>query len=136
VIQSKTLRILAAAACTTGLLMVFTFQRTDIASIFGIEGRTLNYIVNRSLRFLLNDVFMLGIIYALFRERKYILFAIAVQALGVVLILIPYLVLKINYSSEMRYLLSFLHRLIVNPILLVLLIPAFYYQRMIEPKMK
>lgn len=90
--------------------------------------------INRTIRFLLNDLFALGLIYALFVQRKYLLFAIWVQLAGVFLFLIPYFIIKLNYPSYNGPLINYLHRLILNPTLLLLLIPAFYYQRARLPK--
>jgi exosortase F-associated protein len=77
----------------------------------------------------LNDAFTIGLIYALFVEKKYVIFSLYVQLAGVVLFLLPYYVLKIYFPTYNGPLISFLHRLILNPVLLMLLIPAFYYQR-------
>lgn len=106
-------------------------QRTDVFSFLGLDGpRFLQYVINRTVRFLLNDLFAIGLIYALFPERKYVIFALWVQLAGVVFILIPYFVLKYNLPSYNGPLISFLHRLMLNPILLLLLIPSFYYQKL------
>ena len=50
-----------------------------------------------------------------------------VQLAGLVFILVPYLVLKLGFDAGNGPLVSFLHRLVLNPTLLLLLIPAFYY---------
>lgn len=111
---------------------MYLFQRFNLANIFGFQADGItNFLINRAIRFVLNDLFMLGIIYALFRERKYLVFALWVQLFGIVFLLLPYFVLKIYHPSYNGPLLSFLHRLVLNPTLLVLLIPAFYYQRFV-----
>ena len=129
----KRVRILVGVLSVAGLVAVFLFQRIDAAALMGSEGSTLHrFFINRTIRFLVNDAFAIGIIYALFEERKYIIFSLYVQLAGVVLFLIPYFILKFylpNYNGPM---ISFLHRLILNPTLLMLLIPAFYYQRKLE----
>jgi hypothetical protein len=143
-----------------GLLLTFLFQRIDIASFLGLEDKTLRFIVNRSIRFLLNDAFAIGLIFSLFHQKKYVVFSLWVQAIGVIVFLIPYFVLKIQFPSyngplisyfvlKIQFpsyngpLISYLHRLILNPTLLLLLIPAFYYQKRIgtgilpyDPKIK
>ncbi len=116
-----------------GLVTVFIFQQTDVAKIMGSEATSINrFIVNRTIRFLLNDLFAIGLIYALFVEKKYVVFSLWVQLAGVVLFLIPYFILKINFPSYNGPLINYLHRLILNPTLLLLLIPAFYYQRVLQ----
>ena len=122
-------RWLIAILSVAGLLMVYLFQKGDMAGIFNIEVPVYKFMFNRTIRFLLNDFFMIGLIYALFREKKYVVFALWVQLAGVILFLIPYFCLKIYFPSYNGPLISYLHRLILNPTLLLLLIPAFYFQR-------
>jgi exosortase F-associated protein len=122
-------RILWGAVAVTGLLMVFLFQRIDMATVMGAKDTMWRFIVNRSIRFVLNDGLAILLIYALFQERKYVLFAVWVQLIGLLFILIPYFIIKFNFPGYNGPLISFIHRLVLNPTLLLLLIPAFYYQR-------
>jgi len=123
-------RIFLGIGCTAALIIIFLFQRLDVAAWLGIDsGNITRFIVNRSIRFLLNDLLTIGLIFSIFYERKYVMFAIVVQVFGLIVFLIPYFVLKVHYPSYNGPLLSFLHRLILNPTLLLLLIPAFYFQR-------
>lgn len=116
---------------TAGLVAVFIFQGFNAAGFLGAEASGITkFILNRTIRFLLNDLFAIGLIYALFAARKYVMFAIWVQVVGVFLFLIPYFILKLNFPSYNGPLINYLHRLILNPTLLMLLIPAFYYQRL------
>jgi exosortase F-associated protein len=124
-----TARIAVGVVCVAGLMGVFIFQGWDAAVLFGIETPINRFLFNRTIRFLLNDAFAIGLIYALFAERKYVIFSLYVQIAGVILFLFPYFVLKIYFPSYNGPLISFLHRLILNPTLLMLLILAFYYQK-------
>lgn len=116
-------------ACVFGLAAVFIFQQIDLAAVMGVKENLSRFFINRTIRFFLNDLFTIGLIYALFSERKYVLFALYVQVAGVVLFLIPYFILKLYLPAYNGPLISFLHRLILNPTLLMLLIPALYLQR-------
>jgi exosortase F-associated protein len=117
------------ALCVIGIILVFLFQQINFAAFFSVADTTTKFIVNRTIRFLLNDTFTIGLIYALFKEKKYVLFSIWVQFIGLIFILIPYFVLKVQFPKYNGPLISYLHRLVLNPTLLLLLIPAFYYQR-------
>ena len=112
-----------------GLIMVFLFQRYNVAALFGIDDKLVTFLVNRTVRFFLNDLFAIGLIFALFPFRKYVIFSIWVQVAGVIFLLIPYFILKVFFVDYNGPMISFLHRLVLNPLLLFLLIPAFYYQR-------
>ncbi len=127
--QRHKLRFVLAAISVSGLVLVFLFQRQDVAGLLGAEDNFWKFIINRSIRFIINDALAILLIYALFQERKYVVFSVWVQLFGMVFVLIPYFVLKFNYPGYNGPLVSFLHRLVLNPTLLLLLIPAFYYQR-------
>ena len=128
--SDKVVRITAVIFCLFGLLIVFVFQNIDVAGIlFHVDGKSSKFLINRTLRFLINDGLAIGLIFGLFGERKYLVFSLWVQVTGMTLILLPYLILKLYYPSYNGPLISFLHRLIINPTLLLLLIPAFYYQK-------
>lgn len=127
-------RIVIGIICIAGLIAVFLFQQIDVAAFIGVDVKLTRFLINRTIRFLLNDALALGLIYALFQERKYVIFALYVQVAGIFLFLVPYFILKIFLPTYNGPLISFLHRLILNPTLLMLLIPAFYYQRQIEKR--
>lgn len=111
-----------------GLAAMYLFQK-DV-NVFlkhlGLLGYNL-FAVERSIRFIVNDLLMILLIYGLFLKKRYIVFAFYVQLAGMIFILIPYMIIK-YYTSYNGPLISFMHRLIINPLLLILLIPAFFYQ--------
>ncbi len=86
----------------------------------------MNFILNRTIRFILNDFFVILLIYAIFNRKDYVVVALFVQLFGFIFILVPYLIIKINFPSHMGLFVSFLHRLVVNPLLLILLLPGFF----------
>lgn len=126
---NRNYRIFIGVFSVAGLVLIFLFQRVDVATSLGVESGMWKFIVNRSIRFILNDVLAILLIYALFVERKYVLFAVGVQVFGMVFVLIPYFLLKFQLPGYNGPLISFLHRLVLNPTLILLLIPAFYYQK-------
>lgn len=122
-------RLLLAGASLCGLLLIFLFQKIDYSGLLGLDFKHASkFIFNRSVRFILNDSLSIMFIYALFYERKYVVFALWVQALGIVLFLVPYFMLRFGAGLN-GPVISFLHRLTVNPTLVLLLIPAFYFQK-------
>lgn len=88
----------------------------------------LPFIFNKVLRYLLNDLFAVAILYALFFQRKYLRFALAVMLFGLVVLVPLYLVIYLQQPPGLSSMLSHLHRLVMNPVLMMLLIPAFFYQ--------
>src|SRR5258706_7877667 len=127
------------AISLVSLAIVYVFQRWDylnfITRLFGAKtgfGPTASFVFNKTVRLILNDALCLLLIYALFREKKYLRIAFLVFCFELFLILPLYLTVKllVEGSSEISSpLLSPIHRLIVNPMLMLILIVAFYYQR-------
>lgn len=121
-------------ACITGLALVYLYQRVNYAAWLGIgpDQANLTFSINRLVRLLLNDGLCLGIIYTLFRNRpQYLRWAWYLFLMEVVLILPLYLVVKLAWEGPTEIsspLLSPIHRIIVNPLLMVIFIVACYLQ--------
>jgi exosortase F-associated protein len=126
----KPTRVLLGIISILGLIIVFIFQRFDYSAFVGFDFEFIGqFLFNRTVRFVLNDFLMITMIFALFPQKKYVIFALWVQLAGIIFILFPYFLLKIYFPYYNGPLISYLHRLILNPTLLLLLIPAFYYQK-------
>jgi exosortase F-associated protein len=118
--------------------LVYLFQRINylefIARLVGNHAQPVAaFVFNRTLRLILNDLACMALIYALFRNRKYVRLAFIVFCIELFLILPAYLLIKLSVegTSEISSpLLSPIHRLIVNPMLMGLLIISFYYQKL------
>src|SRR5260221_13264242 len=122
-------RWVVASVSVIGLICVFVFQQFNFSSLVLPHGKPFSlFLINRTTRFFLNDGLAIALIWALFYKKQYVVFSLWVQLVGMCFILIPYFILKSYFPSYNGPLLSFLHRLILNPTLLLLLIPAFYYQ--------
>ena len=94
-------RIIIGILSIAGLIAVFLFQQIDVAALIGVDVKISRFLINRTIRFLLNDALALGLIYALFQERKYVIFALYVQVAGIFLFLVPYFILK-NILSQVQ----------------------------------
>lgn len=127
-------RVIIMVFAILGLATVFIFQQTDIVYWFTQEKDQPNvhFAVNRAVRLLLNDIFMLIFIAALFQDRSVIRLALLIQLIDFAFLLPIYLIIKLLWEGDSEIsspLLSQFHRLIVNPTLMILLIPAVYFQR-------
>jgi exosortase F-associated protein len=126
---TKSIRILIGVFCVLGLCCTFLFQHSAFLKIPGGGSDVRIFLLNKAFRYILNDFLMIGLIYSLFVKRTYVIFALYVQLLGIVLFLLPYFVLKLSFPSYNGPLVSYLHRLIVNPLLMLILLPAFFMQQ-------
>lgn len=133
-LRKRPKRLLPLLLSATGLILVYLFQKQlELTHLLNLSlDHTQAFVVNRTFRFLVNDLLALWLIFSIFGERKYLMVAVAVQIAGVVFLLIPYFIIRIYFQPSSASLISFLHRLVVNPTLLLLLIPAFYYQQRVN----
>lgn len=119
--------------CALGLVVFYVFQKNIMGVFDTMMGTGFNvFLVKKTVRFLMNDFLMVGIIYGLFNRKEFVHLALFVQLLGFVFLLTPYLILKYNMGAYNGPMISFLHRLVLNPLLLILLIPALYLQQQKE----
>lgn len=128
-----------------GLLLVYVFQfhldiysilfefqapeRIEYTSDYESISNTTAFIVNKVFRYLLNDGFAIMIIYALFEEKKYVRFSVWVLVFGLFVLLPIYLAVFLMRPEGFSSMIGHLHRIILNPVLMMMLIPAFYYQK-------
>ena len=86
--------------------------------------------LNLVLRYALNTVFSLIIIKLLFNERQLVVFS-GYLFLALFLILIIVFFGLLHFSNQPDYLILFyIRRFLIQPLFLVLFIPAFYYQKL------
>ncbi|MGO3238754.1 MAG: exosortase F system-associated membrane protein [Psychroflexus halocasei] len=85
-----------------------------------------------TLRFLLNTFISLAIIFLLFQNKKTLKFAVVLYSLAY-LVLTPLLFYFLNNLEQGEYFyLFYTRRFLVQPVLVIILIPAFYYQKMMS----
>lgn len=92
----------------------------------------LPFAVNKIMRYLVNDLLSIAVIYAIFGQRSYVRFAMYVLLFGLVVLVPLYIYLYLQQPAGFSSMLSHLHRLVMNPVLMLLLIPAFLYQRRMQ----
>ncbi|MFD0863731.1 exosortase F system-associated protein [Sungkyunkwania multivorans] len=89
---------------------------------------------NHLFRYGLNMAVSLTIIYVAFENRQVIRFASLLYAIAFVILIIGYFYL-IEHDLQRDYLLTFyVRRFLIQPIFVIILLPAFYYQRKIQGK--
>lgn len=97
----------------------------------GLSAET-DFVLKKLIRIVLNDTAALVLIHAWFYDAKITRLAFLLQLVDTFILLPVYLVLKLSIEGTAEIsvpLLSQLHRLIINPTLIILLIPAIYFQR-------
>ncbi len=90
-------------------------------------------LLNLLFRFVLNTVLSLGIIYLLFQNRELTKFA-AILYFSFFLILIIAFYIVINYFEEFKSMVFYVRRFLIQPLFLLLFVPAFYFQEIVAKK--
>ena len=82
------------------------------------------------LRYALNAIISLGIIYLFFPLKKTMDFAVKFYSISFVLLAI-FLFVLLNFNLSEGYMLTFyVRRFLIHPLFLFILLPAFYYEKL------
>lgn len=86
-------------------------------------------IVDMLFRYTLNSLISIGIIYMIFRKKRYVKFSGFLLMMSFMIMIVVFsLLLRTNFESG--YLFPFyIRRFIVHPIFLLILLPTFYYHK-------
>ncbi len=88
--------------------------------------------LNHIFRFGLNMIVSLGIIYIAFENRHVVKFSFGLYVVAFVILVALYFYL-IQHDLKHDYLLTFyVRRFLIQPLFVMILLPAFYYQRKIK----
>lgn len=79
-------------------------------------------------RYYLNSMISLALLYLIFRDFKIVKFAAFLYILFGSVLMISFFFILLKFGSENKMNLFYIRRFIIQPIFLILFIPAFYYQ--------
>ena len=80
------------------------------------------------LRYTLNSLISLTIIWVAFGKKSYLKFSIYFYATAFIALLLTFFILVQINSQENNMLLFYVRRFLIQPLFILLLLPAFYYQ--------
>jgi len=83
-----------------------------------------------SLRYILNSILSIGIIYLFFKDKSIVKFSALIYAIAYIILVSIFLYFVINPRQEDYYLFFNFRRFLIQPVLLLLLLPAFYYYKL------
>ncbi|WP_082379299.1 exosortase F system-associated membrane protein [Pseudalgibacter alginicilyticus] len=83
-----------------------------------------------SLRYLLNSLISLEILFLFFQDKSVVQFSTIIYSIAFILLISIYLYFVINPKQEYYYLFFNIRRFLIQPIILILLLPAFYYHKL------
>ena len=83
-----------------------------------------------TLRYVMNSVISLGILYLAFRDKSVVKFSAVIYVIAYIILLVIFLYFVINPRQEDYYLFFNIRRFLIQPIILLVLLPAFYYHKL------
>ncbi|PHQ28188.1 exosortase F system-associated membrane protein [Leeuwenhoekiella nanhaiensis] len=86
--------------------------------------------LHTGIRFWLNASISIVFIGLLFRSRENFKILLLIYAVAFVVLLTAFALVLKNYNIELNLLLFYIRRFLIQPMLLLILLPAFYYQRL------
>ena len=90
----------------------------------------IQWLLNLVFRFLLNTTISLGILYLSFQKWSVVKFSGVLYCLVFLLLFPAFIVLVREVTSDNYLSVFYVRRFLIHPLLLLLLIPAFFYQKM------
>jgi exosortase F-associated protein len=84
------------------------------------------------MRFYLNTVISLFLLYVIFKDTKIVKFSILLYMILGSILLISFLFVLNFFGEENKMALFYLRRFLIQPIFILLFIPAFYYQKQVK----
>lgn len=90
----------------------------------------IQFIIGIFFRYFLNTILSLALIYVLFRDVEALQFASVLYVVFFVLLLTALLFVIYSTNEPNKMMLFYVRRFLIQPIFILLFLPAFYYQRL------
>ena len=105
------------------------FFQSDYLYLDSPRREVLKLTLSTTLRYVINTLISLVILYVFFKDNSVVKFSALIYIMFYVILLGLFLYFVLNPKQEDYYLFFNIRRFLIQPILLLLLFPAFYYQR-------
>ncbi|MDO1501389.1 exosortase F system-associated protein [Winogradskyella maritima] len=105
------------------------FFQNDFLYIDSPRREVAKLVAFTSLRYVMNTILSLGIIYLAFMDRGMVKFSGLIYTVAYIVLLILFLYFVINPRQEDYYLFFNIRRFLIQPLILIFLLPALYYYR-------
>lgn len=107
-----------------------TFFENDYLYIDSPRREVAKLVGFTTLRYVMNTTISLAILFLVFRDKSMIKFSILIYSVAFFILILLYLYFVINPRQEDYYLFFNIRRFLIQPIFLILLLPAFYYHKL------
>ncbi|WP_272021934.1 exosortase F system-associated membrane protein [Olleya namhaensis] len=106
------------------------FFQNDYLYMDSPRQETLKLVASTTLRFFINTGLSLLVLYLFFKDISIVKFAALVYSISFCILIPLFLFFVLDPKQENYYLFFNIRRFLIQPILLLLLLPAFYYNRL------
>lgn len=89
---------------------------------------TMQLLLSLLFRYVLNTIFSLGILWLIFKDRGIIRLSAILYSVFFILLIVAFII-SINMDSPHLLAIFYIRRFLIQPLFLILFIPAFYYQK-------
>ncbi|PWH84363.1 exosortase F system-associated protein [Algibacter marinivivus] len=107
-----------------------TFFENDYLYIDSPRREVAKLVGFTTLRYVMNTIISLVILFLVFKDKSIIKFSIFIYGIAFIILMLFYLYFVINPKQEDYYLFFNIRRFLIQPIFLILLLPAFYYHKL------
>lgn len=107
-----------------------TFFQNDYLYIDSPRREVAKLVAFTSLRYVLNSLISLAILFVVFRDKSVVKFSGIIYGMALMVLMMVYMYFVINPRQEDYYLFFNVRRFLIQPIILILLLPAFYYHKL------
>lgn len=105
------------------------FFKSDYADQTLPNFDTFNLILSIGFRYILNTIFSLALLWLIFKKVEIIKLSSILYLILFLLLLASYLLLIFNYKEGSYLILFYVRRFLIQPLFLLILLPAFYFQK-------
>jgi exosortase F-associated protein len=109
-----------------------TFFQNDYLYLDSPRREVFKLVAFTTLRYVLNSIISLGILFVIFRDVSILKFSSVIFSIAYVVLILLFLFFISNPKQEEYYLFFNIRRFLIQPIILILLVPAFYYHKIKE----
>ena len=107
-----------------------TFFQNDYLYIDSPRREVAKLVAFTVLRYALNTLVSLAILFVVFKDKSIIKFSGLIYGIAFAAFMLIYLYFVINPRQEDYYLFFNVRRFLIQPLILILLLPAFYYHKL------
>jgi len=111
---------------------LLAFFKTEFNQVDAPEFNIIQVLRTTSWRYFLNSAISILIIWLAFPAKKNLIFSLAFFAFAYVILMLLFWYFISDMSAEHHLIIFYIRRFLIQPIFVLILLPAFYYQNKVQ----